>query len=587
MTRRSPIVAWGSILVSAAIAAPTHGQEPTARRAGAPQGAASAPSYEDWQGRGSGGAVTAGGREAVQAGIEILKRGGNAADAAAATILALSVTDSRSFCFGGEVPILVYDAQSQGVTVIAGQGAAPRLATREEFAKRGGIPLRGITAAAVPAALDACLVLLDRFGTMSFTQVVGPTRLILNRPPRREPWHADFARTLDTLVAAEALAYPPGPGGGRSRGLRLVADAFYRGPIARRIDAWSRANGGLIRYADLAAHTTRIEEPVSVKYRGRTVYKCGAWTQGPYLLEALQILEGFDLRAMGRDTPETIHVMAEALELAMADRDTYYADPLFADVPLAELLMPEYASMRRGLIDPKHASLERRPGDPRAAKPLLNPAADPAARRPAPPVAAVQDTTTCLVADKDGNVIAATPSGWSGVVAGDTGVWLGSRLQSFNTWEGHPDAIEPGKRPRITLSPTIVLDSDHRPVLAVSVAGGDNQDQMTLQLLVDAIDFDLPPADAVKAPRFMTDHFISSFGQKPPALGQLRINPELGQPTLDALRGMGHKLVVRTGSLAAAPCMFDIAAIKVGETRRVHYVAAGDPRAGRHAAAIE
>src|SRR5262249_23359304 len=162
-------------------------------------------SYEDWEGTGDKGAVAAGGREAVQAGIEILNRGGNAADAAAATILALSVTDARSFCFGGEVPILVYDAKTKGVTVIAGQGAAPRLATREEFVKRGGIPLKGITAAAVPAALDACLTLLGRFGTMSFAQVVGPTRLILNRPPRRETWHADFARTLDTLVAAEAL----------------------------------------------------------------------------------------------------------------------------------------------------------------------------------------------------------------------------------------------------------------------------------------------------------------------------------------------------------------------------------------------
>ena len=131
---------------------------------------------------------------------------------------------------------------------------------------------------------------------------------------RREPWHADFARTLDTLVAAEALANPGGAGAGdRSRGLRLVADAFYRGPIARRIDAWSRASGGLIRYGDLAAHTTRIEEPVSATYRGRTVYKCGVWTQGPCLLEALQILEGFDLKAMGRDKPETIHTVAEAL----------------------------------------------------------------------------------------------------------------------------------------------------------------------------------------------------------------------------------------------------------------------------------
>jgi gamma-glutamyltranspeptidase/glutathione hydrolase len=560
-------------------------QEGAAGGGGAPATAATPPRYTDWKAEGTRGAVTAGGREAVAAGIEILKRGGTAADAAAATILALSVTDSRLFCFGGEVPIMVYDARTKGVTVIAGQGAAPRLATREEFVRRGGIPLKGIEAAAVPAALDACLTLLDRFGTMTFTQVVAPTRQLLARPARREPWHADFARTLETLVAAEAMADLGRPGStavDRAQGLRLVADAFYRGPIARRIDAWSRANGGLIRYADLATHATRIEEPVSVSYRGRTVYKCGVWTQGPSLLQALQILDGFDLEAMGRDRPETIHTMVEALKLAMADRDTYYADPLFVDVPLAELLLPEYASKRRALIDPKHASLDRRPGDPRSGKAVLDPSADPAARRPTPPVAAVNDTTTCLVADGSGNVVAATPSGWSGVVAGDTGVWLGSRLQSFNTWEGHPDVIEPGKRPRITLSPTIVLDGDAKPVLAVSVAGGDNQDQMILQLLVDSFDFDLSPAASVIAPRFMSDHLISSFGQKPPALGQLRINPELGQDKLDALKKLGHKLVVRSGPLSAAPCVISIGKADVGGNV---IRAGGDPRAGRHAMA--
>jgi gamma-glutamyltranspeptidase/glutathione hydrolase len=406
---------------------------------------------------------------------------------------------------------------------------------------------------------------------------------LLAHPSRREPWHADFARTLETLVAAETMAYPgiQGPEAlDRRRGLHLVADAFYRGPIARRIDAWSRANGGLIRYVDLATQTTRIEDPVSATYRGRTVYKCGAWTQGPCLLEALQILEGFDLKAMGRDRPETIHAIVEAMKLAMADRDTYYADPLFVDVPLAELLTPDYAAKRRALIDPKHASLERRPGDPRSGQARLDPKADPAERRPTPPVAAANDTTTCLVADKDGNVVAATPSGWSGVVAGDTGVWLGSRLQSFNTWEGHPDVIEPGKRPRITLSPTIVLDDDKTPALAVSVAGGDNQDQMILQLLVDRIDFGLSPAESVIAPRFMSDHLISSFGQKPPVLGQLRINPELGQDKLDALKTMGHKLLVRSGPLSAAPCVIDLRLSQFGG-RIVR--AAGDPRAGRHA----
>jgi gamma-glutamyltranspeptidase/glutathione hydrolase len=595
MIRRVMMIALGLCLISEAgrVAA----QEAAARAGAESKEAARRTNvYTDWQAVGTNGAVSAGGRDAVAAGLGILKRGGNAADAAAATILALSVTDSRAFCFGGEVPILCYDARTKGVTVIAGQGAAPRLATLEHFKGPGGIPGKGIEAAAVPAALDACLTLLDRFGTMTFTQVVAPTRQLLVRPPRREAWQADFARTLETLVAAETLAYPGGSNlrvVDRARGLRLVADAFYRGPIARRIDAWSRANGGLIRYEDLATHTTRIEEPVAVDYRGLTVYKCGPWTQGPYLLEALQILEALDLKVMGHNRVESVHTIVETLKLAMADRDTYYADPLYVDVPLESLLLPEYASKRRGLIDPKHASLERRPGDPRSGKALLDPAVDPARGHKPPSVADARDTTTCVVADRLGNVVAATPSGWTGVVAGDTGVWLGSRLQSFNTWEGHPDVIEPGKRPRITLSPTIVLQGS-RPVVAVSVAGGDNQDQMTLQLVLNHLDFGLEPARSVVAPRFMTDHFISSFRQRPPALGRLRINPEMGTATLDALASLGHKLGVNSGPLSAAPSVISLidpselngkpslpAAARGPRVIR----AAGDPRAGRHAAA--
>jgi len=539
----------------------------------------------DWQAAGTQGAVAAGGREAVAAGLGILKEGGNAADAGAATILALSVTDSRSFCFGGEVPILVFDARHQGVTVIAGQGAAPRLATMEHFRGPAGIPAKGIEAAAVPAALDACLTLLDRFGTMTFAQVVAPTRELLKHRPRPEPWHADLARTIELLVDAESHAQVPKTAGGsaapasdRTRGLRLVADAFYRGPIAHRIDAWSRANGGLIRYVDLATHTTRVEEPVTASYRGLTVCKCGPWTQGPYLLEALQILDEFDLKKMGHNRPEAIHTIVEALKLSLADRDTYYADPLFVDVPLAALLRPEYAALRRGLIDPKQASRERRPGDARSLKAVLDRADDPARRHVPPPLADARDTTTCLVADRFGNVVAATPSGWTGVVAGDTGVWLGSRLQSFNTWEDHPNVIVPGKRPRITLSPTLVLERS-RPILAVSVAGGDNQDQMTLQLLLNHIVFGVDPADSVVAPRFMTDHFIGSFRQTPPALGRLRINPEVGAPNLESLKSRGHILSIRTGSLGAAPCVISL------DSAGGKIKAAGDPRAGRHALA--
>jgi gamma-glutamyltranspeptidase/glutathione hydrolase len=578
MSHRIAVFVCGVWLVGGTSLA--RGQETKAKTAveGAP---AKIASYKDWQAAGKQGAVAAGGSDAVAAGLEILKRGGNAADAAAATILALSITDARSFCFGGEVPILVYDATHQGVTVIAGQGAAPRLATRAEFARRGGIPARGIEAAAIPAALDACLTLLDRFGTMTFTRVIAPAQRLLEHPVRPQQWHADLVRTLKILVAAEQEALAgklAARDHDRSRGLRLVADAFYRGEIARRIDAWSRTHGGLLRYVDLATHTTRIEEPVAVTYRGFCVYKCGPWTQGPWLLEALQILSEVDLKSMKHNRVEAVHTIVETMKLALADRDTYYADPLFSDVPLRPLLSTEYAAQRRGLINSSQASLERRPGDPRALKALLRPADDPAQRHVVLPLAAARDTTTCLVADRFGNVVAATPSGWSGVVAGDTGVWLGSRLQSFNLWEDHPDVIEPGKRPRITLTPTIVLH-ERRPVLAVSVAGGDNQDQMSLQLLLNQIDFGLEPAASVVAPRFMTDHFISSFRQTPPVLGQLRVNPEIGSDTLEALKGRGHKLKIVPGPLSAAPCVISLDPIS-GQMR-----AAGDPRAGRHALA--
>jgi gamma-glutamyltranspeptidase/glutathione hydrolase len=521
------------------------------------------PGAAGWRASGRKGAVAAGGAAAVEAGIEILQGGGNAADAAVATLLALSVTDSRSFCFGGEVPVLVYDARRRVVEVVCGQGVAPRLATREYFAKRGGIPGRGVEAAAVPGALGACLTTLDRYGTRTFAEVAAPTLRLLDR--HRDLWHADLAQTLRRLIDAERTSPAD-----RRRGLRLAADCFYRGPVARELDAWCRANGGLIRYSDLATHVTRVEEPVSVDYRGYTIYKCGPWTQGPYLLETLRLLQGVDLKALGLNRPDTIHLSVEAMKLALADRDVYYADPLFVDVPLAELLSTKYADLRRPLIDRRHASLVQRPGDPRGGRALRD---APETRRGLEGPA--HDTTTCLVADGQGNVVAATPSGWSGVLAGGTGVWLGSRLQSFNTWEGHPNCIEPGKRPRITLTPTLVL-KDGKPVLAVSVAGGDGQDQASLQMVLDCVDFGLSPAEAVRAPRFGTNHLLGSFRQTPPALGSLLINPEVGEETIRDLQARGHKVSVRKGPLWS-PTVLTVDP-ESGLIR-----AAGDPRAGRHA----
>lgn len=517
-----------------------------------------------WSATGKNGAVAAGGEAAVAAGLSILKKGGNAADAAVATLFALSVTDSTNFCFGGEVPILVYDAKRGAVEVVCGLGVAPRLATRSYFTRKGGIPGKGIEAAAVPAVLDACLTTLDRFGTLTFADTVAPTLQLLDQ--KKLPWHVDLARTLRRLAEAERAA-----GDDRRRGLRLAADFFYRGPIAREIDAWSQANGGLLRYPDLATHTTRIEEPVMGHYRGHKVYKCGVWTQGPYLLETLHLLEGFDLKRTGHNKADTIHLAVEAMKLGLADRDVYYADPNFVTVPVDALLSPKYAQLRRSLIDPVHASLDQRPGDPVAGK-ALHKSFDPRVGTGGP----AKDTTTCVVADRHGNVVAATPSGFSGALAGKTGVNLGSRLQSFNNWPGHPNCIEPGKRPRITLTPTLVL-KDGKPVLAVSVAGGDMQDQTSLQMLLNVLDFGLSPDRAVSAQFFGTNHHLGSFRQTPPQLGNLLLHPELAKSVGRDLAARGHKIGPRGPQSNPVLLRID------PKTGLLH--AAGDPRSRRHAAA--
>lgn len=519
------------------------------------------PPTPGWKADGMRGAVAGGGAAAVNAANAVIGRGGNAADAAATMLLAMTVTDWTMYCFGGEVPIIYHDGATGKVEVIAGMGTAPKLATLEHFKK--GIPRNGPESAAVPGALDAIVTLLSRHGTFTFADAAEPAVGLLRSG--KADWHADLAATIQQLIDAEKAA------GDRLAGLRAVADCFYRGPVAAALDKWSQENGGLIRAEDLAAHVTRIEEPVTADYRGFTVCKCGPWTQGPCLLEALKIIGGFDVKAMGRYSPDAVHVTVEALKLAMADRDVFYADPLFEKVPLEALLSGEYATMRRKLIDMAHASLELRPGDPAGGKALLD-RNDP---RFGPPSKS-HDTTTCVAADAAGNFVAATPSGWSGELAGSTGIWLNSRLQSFNNWPHSPNRIMPGKRPRITLTPTLLLKAG-RPVLAVSVAGGDGQDQTALQLVMNYVDFGLAPAESVTAARFGTDHHIGSFGQTPPSLGSLRINPEVGEGTIAALKERGHKANVAAGSLWN-PCV-----LQRDESGEFH--AAGDPRAGRHAAA--
>ncbi|HYV36329.1 MAG TPA: gamma-glutamyltransferase [Gemmataceae bacterium] len=490
----------------------------------------------NWHAEGKTAAVCVGGTEARDASLAMLKSGGNAADAAVVATLIISVTDSV-VCFGGEVPIMYYDGKTQAIEVYSGQGAAPRLATQAHFSQKG-IPSKGIEPAAIPGLLDALCTLLARRGSKTFAECAAPTLKILDQGQKK--WHADLAVTFRKLIAAEKES--PND---RVRGIRLVADYFYRGPLARDLDDWMKKNGGLIRYPDLATHFTRIEEPLSVDYRGYKVYKCGFWTQGPYFLEMLQMLEGYDLKKMGYNKPDTVHLMVETIKLGLADRDVWFADPLFADVPFKGLLSKEYATLRRSLIDMKKSSQQQIPGDPiKMLARLENP------KFPRGKLQENSDTSTVLTIDQWGNAVAATPSGFDGVVAGKTGVVFGTRLRSFNAMAGHLNCIEPGKRPRITLSPGLVT-KDGKFVLSLSCAGADHQDQQLIQYFCGVIDFGMHPKDFATGPRFGTEQFINSFGQAPPKLGNVILSNNIGQDVMQSLKERGANFTMKKGPWAA------------------------------------
>jgi gamma-glutamyltranspeptidase/glutathione hydrolase len=494
---------------------------------------------------GRNGVIVSGKPTATAAGMKILEQGGNAADAGAATLLALSVTYVGAFCVGGEVPILVYSADQKNVKLLEGQGEAPRDPKAIAWYMQHGIPDGDVKAAAVPGTIDAIVTLLKIYGTKSFEEVVQPTLAILDAggptwyidTGSREKietgvhWQADMATTFRKLVEAEKAAK-----GTREQKLQAVSDRFYRGDIADELEAWYIEKGGFLRKSDLAAHRTPVVDPLEATYRGYTVYKTGPLTQGPYLLQTLRLLEGFDLKKMGFDSADYIHTVIEAEKLALADRDEYYGDPNFAKVPMQLLLSDPYTKIRRALIDPKKASLELRPGDPYNMKSTK-----------APTITGPWHggTTVMCVTDKFGNVIAATPSGLSSTagVAGHTGIIHGSRLSSLNTFAGTPNVIQPGKRPRITLSPTLLFHENH-PVMAISVAGGDQQDQAAIQVILNYVDFGMSPVDAFKAPRFSTTHFISSFGQERAELGSLSVPSTLPESVQADLRARGHMVTV-------------------------------------------
>jgi gamma-glutamyltranspeptidase/glutathione hydrolase len=528
----------------------------------------------------------------VEAGFRILTQGGNAIDAGVATVLTAAVTEQSRFGLGGEMPLLVKLA-GKPVIAVSGIGTAPAKATVEFYQNRKPesweeeahippIPAVGILAAPVPGVFDGLILALSRYGTMSFAQVVAPAienaggfpiaeefaTFIRGNQRFLELWPASkafflpggvapergtifreptLARTLRALVAVEKKTP-----GNRAAKLRAVRDYFYKGTLARQMAAFSEHNGGLITYRDLAAFHAETDTPRSTMYRGYEVVKPGFWTQGPVMLEALNLLEGFDLRSMGQNSPEYLHTVLEVVKLAFADRDRYYGDPKFSHIPEEILLSKDYAADRRKLIDPAHASMEHRPGTFGA--PLQMDKVSTASIMPA------HDTTCVNVVDRHGNVFSATPSGaWlPSVIAGDTGVPFSTRMQSFVLTPGHPNQVVPGKRPRVTLSPTIVL-KDGKPFLALSTPGGDNQDQALLQVLLNIIEFGMSPQEAVEAPRFQTEHFYSSFGNHEFTPGKVNLESRIPKSTIDKLIALGHSVTVAGDwSNASAPTVIKI-----------------------------
>ncbi|MDQ1297127.1 MAG: gamma-glutamyltranspeptidase / glutathione hydrolase [Bacteroidota bacterium] len=450
-----------------------------------------------WFASGNGGIVAAGPEASVKAGLKILSKGGNAVDGAVATVFNLAVSDYGSFCIGGEVPFMYFNSNTQKVKVFNGMGGAPGDQETIDGFYSSGIPIDrdGIKLSTVPSAVSTLLAALEADGTISFEQVIAPTLVLLDEGG--EDWYPNLAKTFRRLISTEKETR-----GTREEKIRAARDRFYKGDIADELNTYYISSGGFLRKSDLESHVTKIEQPVTINYRGYDVYKCNTWTQGPVLLQSLKLLENFNLKSMGFCSADYIHITVESMKLAYADRDKYYGDPAFSVVPLEKLLSDQYTKLRIPLIDMNNASLEIRPGDPYN----MIASAGPGQYWPGE-----HGTTTCVVVDKWGNAVAATPSsnGEYGICE-SLGIAHNTRMTSFNTQKGHPNSVQPGKRPRITLTPTIVL-KDNKAVIAMSVAGGDMQDQVALQLLLDNIEFGMRPKEALSSPRFHTYHTEDSF----------------------------------------------------------------------------
>lgn len=560
--------------------------------------------------------VSAGHPLTTAAAFEILTRGGNAFDAGVAALLVGGVVEQDLYSLGGEALVLVYPRTSGKVVSVVGQGWAPRGATIDWYTSRGkSLAGEGLDPAVIPGALDAALTVLERWGTMSFAQVAGraieyaeqgfPLRprtaeaiegnlkFFENWPDNQRYWlKADrsmykpgetiklptLARTLTRMVEAERAAASQG----RAAGIRAARDRFYKGDLAQEMVAFLKQHQTPFELADFAEFYSKIEEPAVVNYRGYDVYKHSFGSQGPVLLQTLNILETFDLKAMGHNSADYLHTLVEALKLAYADRDTYYGDPEFVQVPTEGLLSKAYAAERAKLIDPKHASRAFVAGNPLpydakvkqwtywvaniqdASKPdQPAPEAEPirgtpTGAAPSPTVTGTapgptgdstgtnKDTTHIAIIDQDGNIFDSTPSGgWIGgaVILGETGIGMSVRGEQFWLDKTRAAQLRPRSRPRYTLTPSIVLRNGE-PLMGIGTPGGDNQDQTILQAFLNLVEFwpDWYPNmhEAFEWPRVQTLHFYGSFWPHKEGFNKLNLESSLPEAVIQDLRDRGH-----------------------------------------------
>jgi len=544
---------------------------------------------------------------AATAGAMMFQRGGNAVDAACAMIAATS-TMWDVLSWGGETQALIYDPRTKRVVAINGLGVAPTGATPEFYRKKGFEypPAYGPLAAVTPGTPGGILLMLAEYGTLSLAEVLGPSIELADGYPidaetadnierwkdklkewpyskqvmlphlgeAREAPHAgeifrqpDLAATLRKLVEAEAQALTAGKS--RQEAIQAAYDRFYRGDIAREFVRGVQEQGGLITLEDLDRWQPRVEQPLSTRYRGIDVYKLDVWTQGPALLQSLNLLENFDLKSLGYNSANYIHTVYQAMNLAFADRDFYYGDPQFPpEEPTRGLLSKEYAKARAATIRMDRNDASAGPGDPYPYQGGRNPFDDLLQKQQRAALGSAQGefsaralgqfkesfqsgTTTVVSADAQGWLVAVTPSGgWiPGTIAGRTGVGLSQRMQSFvlDPALNPYNVLEPGKRPRVTLTPSLAF-KDGKPWLAFAVQGGDSQDQNLLQFFLNVVEFGMTPQEAAEAANFNSYQMRSSFDKHESQPGRIVLNESIPQWVRKelALRGYTPEYQSRT-----------------------------------------